>query len=233
MLKLRISDIIHAQEKIINSNKEMSLNKKDSITIIFIISSFLLYKIFPTSGSFQDILLIVIIFIVFPILFEKCILKNKNKEAIFCISDWKKGLIFSGLSLLFSVLVFVFLVVFFGFFDKYTILKVVGGGFAEFIVYELMVVVFFVGICEFYFRKFILNAFRKRIGSRSIFVQTLFFYTLFLMINNRAFYLFLPYLIFAPLAGLIYYKSNSLLYSFMSQFLLIFFLDLISIKINS
>ncbi|EKE19426.1 MAG: hypothetical protein ACD_9C00021G0003 [uncultured bacterium] len=211
----------------------MSLNKKDSITIIFIISSFLLYKIFPTSGSFQDILLIVIIFIVFPILFEKCILKNKNKEAIFCISDWKKGLIFSGLSLLFSVLVFVFLVVFFGFFDKYTILKVVGGGFAEFIVYELMVVVFFVGICEFYFRKFILNAFRKRIGSRSIFVQTLFFYTLFLMINNRAFYLFLPYLIFAPLAGLIYYKSNSLLYSFMSQFLLIFFLDLISIKINS
>ena len=99
--------------------------------------------------------------------------------------------------------------------------------------YEFLLTALFVLIYEFYFRGFILFIFKTKLEFWAILVQALIFLILVLVIGYSSLFLFLPYLIFTPFAGFIALKSRSILYSGISQFLIILILDTLIVGIIS
>jgi membrane protease YdiL (CAAX protease family) len=77
---------------------------------------------------------------------------------------------------------------------------------------------------DFFFRGFVMSTFWGRTRYWVIFIQTILF--LILMVGTKSFtWGLVPYLINAPLAGLIVCKSKSLIYSTVFQLLVIIILD--------
>lgn len=206
-------------------------NKEIITTIFFIISCLFVYAIFPVENDFQQISAMLIFFVFFPLIYNQLFLKKKLDFYGFGIGDWKQGVIWSFFSLTVIVLIFLIISYYFNFLKNYAIPVSITKSFAEFIKYEFILVCLFVFIYEFYFRGFILFVFEVEMKQLAIFLQALLFLILVLCIGRTSLYLFLPYLLFAPFAGFIAYKSRSILYSGVSQFLIIFVLDALIVKI--
>lgn len=201
-------------------------------TIFFIITSFFICAIFPVKDDFQKIFVALVFFVILPVLFNEFILNKKIKAYGFIIGDWKIGTILSAYSLVTMAIFLLIASKYFGFFDYYKLPTFVSAGFAKFLLYEFIVVTTIVAMYEFYFRGFFMSIFKTRFGYWSILMQPILFLILIISVNKTLAYALLPYFLFAPFAGIIAYKSKSLFYSGVSQFLVIFFLDVISIKIN-
>ena len=204
-------------------------NKELSLITLFIISSLWVYAYFPIENIFQQLSLVIVFFGLFPFLFNKFFLKKPLTFFGFKFGDWKQGVIWSFFSLIGVIFVLLVLIKFFNFFEKYTVPSFIVYDFWNFVFYEFCLVFLFVWIYEIYFRGFILATFEVRIGYWAILLQTIVFTFLVLNLGGASLYLFLPYLIFAPFAGLIYCKSRSILYSGVTQFLIIFILNVLII----
>jgi membrane protease YdiL (CAAX protease family) len=103
--------------------------------------------------------------------------------------------------------------------------KAIIKSFSLFILYEFGGVLLAVFIYEFFFRGFIMFNLNSKINYRlGIFLQALLF-LIFLWLTKTSLWAALPYLLFAPFAGIIAHKSKSILYSGITQFLIIFLFD--------
>jgi membrane protease YdiL (CAAX protease family) len=206
-------------------------NKETLITIFFILSSLFLYVLFPAEELFQKGVIIIVFFVLLPILFIKFVLKRNNNFYGLEIGDWKKGVLWSAYAIFIMFIVLLFLIKYFNFFSYYTIPFSTIIDFNKFILYEFLIVLFFIAIYEFYFRGFIMFLLISRFKYWAIVIQFLIFSLLILSTRDvLVIYLFLPYLIFSPLAGIIAQKSRSIIYSALTQFLIIICLDVVFIK---
>ncbi len=202
-------------------------------TIFFITASLIIYALFPVINSFQQVFIMLVFFIAFPLSFNKLFLKKKLNFYGLEFGNWKQGLLWSFYSLIIVCFIFFIISYFFGFLKNYSIPIFITKSFLNFIVYEFLLTALFVLIYEFYFRGFILFIFETKFSFWAILVQALIFLSLVLVIGHNSLFLFLPYLIFAPFAGLIALKSRSIIYSGVAQFLIILILDTLMVRIIS
>ncbi len=170
-----------------------------------------------------------IFLVLLPFLFYKYILKNSDSIIKFEIGDYKKGLLYAGISLVICFIVIALQSYFYNFLDKYAIPSFITESFFKFLIYELLLILPIVAIFEFYFRGFLMGIFSKKIGYWSILLQSALF-SLFLLLSSDELIQFYPYLIFSIFGGWIALKSRSLIYSTTAQFILIFVLNVIIIK---
>ena len=203
-------------------------NKNIISNAIFIISCLFVYNFFPSKDFFQQTVATITFFILIPIIYKKFILKENIKDFGFRIGDYKEGLKFGSISVLIGFIFFVLILKNTNYLTEYKLPVLVVNNFWFFILYEFLLVPFFVILYEVFFRGFILFSFIKDLGIFSILIQFLVFLILFYVQGMRI--EFAPYLIFAPFAGLIAYKSNSIFYSFLTQWLFIFLADTSIIK---
>ncbi len=189
-----------------------------------------MYAVFPIENTFQQITTILVFFIFFPVLFNSFFLKRKVAFYGLSLGDWRRGLLWSLYSLIGIFVIFSIMSYYFGFLGNYKVPAFIVKNFGNFILYEFTLTLLFVAVYEFYFRGFVLFTFEVNLKHWTILAQALLFLILVLSIGRESLYLFLPYLIFAPFAGLIAYKSRSVLYSGVSQFLIIFILDALIVK---
>lgn len=210
--------------------KIYTLKKGDVAAAIFILVSLVAYAFFPTVDTFQQMTTMLVFFVVLPLLFNKIFLKKSLDFFGVCVGDWKKGLFWGAISLIIIGFIFFILFYYFEYLDQRKVSVFAAQSFGNFIYYEFLIVSFFVAVYEFYLRGFVMAIFKDRFKYFSILIQAVLFLILVLSIGGASIYLFLPYLIFAPFGGFIAYKSKSILYSGISQFLLIIILDAVSIK---
>lgn len=205
-------------------------NKKTISILIFIFLNLLFFKIIPTNGKLQEILTLGMFFLVNPLIYSKFILKNKSGVFGFKIGDSKNGLFWSGASLL-IMCVFAYVVFnYTDFTEKYSLPAKAINSFSYFIYYELVLVLFFTFIYEFFFRGFLVFHLRDVFGRGVVVFQALVFITLVLLGNGGFNWNLIPYLIFLPFAGWIAYKSESLVYSLVTQSIFIIIVDMFFIK---
>lgn len=192
--------------------------------MFFIPALLLVFKFFPTNDIFQKIAASVVFFIIIPFLYIRLILK---KPLIFFgiqRGEYKEGLKWAGISLLIAGLFFLILARYTSFLNEYLIPENIVKNFNSFLFYELVIVLFLTFIYEFFFRGFVMFFCSTRVGYWSILVQLVAFFGL-VWITNGSIWNLLPFLIFSPFAGLIAYKSRSIVYSGVAQFILIILLD--------
>jgi len=134
------------------------------------------------------------------------------------------------LSVIISLFIVSLLIKFSNLSSNYALPAGVAENFGYFIFYELVLVAFFTAIYEFFFRGFVLFHFAPTLGHWAVVVQYGLF-LLLLLVTSSMNWSFTPYIIFAPFAGWIAYKSDSLLYSFIGQLIFIIIIDASVIKL--
>lgn len=204
--------------------------KEFNVAIIFIITSLIAYGYFPAVGMFQQTVAILVFFLLLPLLFNKIILKKELKLFDGWLGDYKQGVLWSLYSLCAVGLIFFVAAYYFGFLDNYTVPAFIVGDFKNFLFYEFIILVPFVALYEFYFRGFLMPIFKEKIGYWAVLGQAAVLFFFVLATGGGNFIQFVPYLVFAPFAGVIAYKSNSILYSGIVQFVILFILNVIVIK---
>lgn len=204
--------------------------KEATIAIFFILATIVISIFFPVRNDFQRFLSTFIFFIILPIIFNKFFLKKEFIKLGITIGDYKSALLISLYNLLAIGLIFFIISYYFNFLNIYTIPVFIVNDFLKFVLYEFFMVLVFVFIYEFYFRGFVLAVFREKIGYWVILLQTVLFIAAAFIGNKVSVVNLLPYLIVTPFAGFIAYRTRSILYSGLVQFLVIFILNLIVIK---
>lgn len=191
---------------------------------LFVLASLGVYTYFPVTGNFQKIIAALVFFVILPMAFNQLVLRKGQSFYRLQLGNWKKGFFWALLGLIISLLIIVVLVQIADFSHKYSLPIGIEKSFSYFLFYELILVAFFTALYEFYFRGFVLFQLAPIIGRWSILVQFVLL-LLLLAISGGFNWSFAPYIIFAPFAGWIAYKSNSLWYSFFGQLLLIWIID--------
>jgi membrane protease YdiL (CAAX protease family) len=208
-------------------------NRDIIITTFFIIASLFVYAIFPAKNDFQQIVILLFFFVLFPLIFNQLFLKRKLAFYGLRFGAWKMGLTWSLISLALVGFIFLILAKYFNFLGNYNVPVFVVNNLKGFLFYEFIMVLFFVIIYEFYFRGFVLAIYGEVFRDWAILIQAGLFLILFLSIKGSTLNTFLPYLIFTPLAGWITLKSRSLIYSLIAQFLIILVIDIVVVRMIS
>ncbi len=217
--------------------KIKKINKSDVevfITFGVVLLSMLLFAVFPYRGLFQEIMVSLIFLLVVPWLFVKFVLKKKWQDFGLRLPDRKDitgNLFIGGASFLIVIMLMYLISRHTSFGEQYYLAKSsLRENFVYFLLYEFLAVNFFVFLYEFFFRGFVMFYFAKRIGAYAIIFQFLIF-LLFLDISNQLNLSSAYYMIIAPFAGLIAYRSNSLLYSYLFSIITVVVGDLVFIKL--
>ncbi|MDO8529739.1 MAG: hypothetical protein Q7S18_03660 [bacterium] len=205
-------------------------DKETVITMGVIFICILLYVLFPTKNTFQQIISTLAFFLVIPFLYVKIILKREVSDYGIQKGNWSKGLLWSAISILTAMLVFYFFVRYANFLKNYNLPRTVKENFTFFLGYEILLTGFFVAAYEIFFRGFLMRSIWKKIGYLAIIFQSVAFFLLFYLSSSFSWSV-VPYLIFAPFSGLIVSRSRSILYSFASNFLFIVIVDSVFIKL--
>lgn len=202
------------------------------VTLVIMAVSLFLYEVFRVEGDFQRIVATISFFFVIPILYIRLILKRPLSEFGLQKGDWRVGMRLSLLALFILIPIFYFLFSNFNFIERYYIPVNSIASFSSFVFRELVVISFFIALYEFFFRGFIMFYFFNKIksGLYSNIIQAVAFYAFLLMTESFG-WVASPYIIVAPLAGLVAYKSRSILYSFVLSWVAILIVDTIFIKL--
>lgn len=203
--------------------------KEDLITLAVIVVCLGLFFLFPSQGPAQAITASLIFLFLVPFLYVKLILKKGLRDYGWQIGDWKKGILFAAVSLVLSLLIFYAFYHYTDFPKAYKLPLSATQNFWFFLLYEFLIVGFFLALYEFFFRGFFMFSFSGKIGLLAVASQW-FLFMAFLYLGGNLTWQNFPYIVAAAFSGLIAWKSRSLVYSFLSGFLFIVIADALVIK---
>jgi membrane protease YdiL (CAAX protease family) len=202
-----------------------NMKQKELITSgVFLVLLIVLYVLFPIGDEFQSICAALVFFVVLPILYIKIILKKQLRLFGIDKGKYRLGLMYATSGLFASMVIIFIFIKKTSFLSYYLLPTSVTKEFWPFLFYELTIVLLFVVIYEFFFRGFVYFTFEKNLKKWAIVVQMLLFYILIFSIGVSR-WNFLPYMVFTPFAGIIVYKSKSIIYSIVAQWMTIVLLD--------
>lgn len=204
--------------------KIYKINKKITITTIFILFCLGGYLYFPSTGNFQHKSVTVIFLVMLPFLYSKYVLKRTTIFQQFKIGDWKRNLRNMIMSIFFALLIITLIFINTEIAKHYFLPSDVKRQFSQFLIYELLGVSFTVAIYEFFFRGFIQNFYQDYFGKWAIFAQLMFFLIMVLALG-LPYWFYISYLIFNLFAGWMVYEGKSILYSALGQIIFIIVLD--------
>lgn len=203
------------------------------VTSLAIFICMFLYAFFPIreNDNFQQIILSLSFLFLVPFLYIKIVFKDKMKNFGFQIVSWREGFLIMPICLLITALFVYVIFRYTGFQDNYFLGKF------EFVksywylfFYEFIIANLFIFLCELFFRGFVMFYFEKRFGIYSILIQFLFF-ILFLNILGRLNMDNIFYVFTTLVAGLIAYRSKSLVYSYFFSIIVLVAIDIIYLKL--
>jgi len=175
---MQYQKIPKTKRAIFYSNRELIVSL--GVVLLCLFASLL----FPTKNSAQLITKSLFFLVLLPIGYIKIILKQNISEFGWNLKNPKIGFLLSGLTLLFTLLLFYLLINYTSFESTYSLDLRIRNNFWFFLAYELLAVNLTLFIIGFFFQGFILSLFRKKFFYFAIPIQTgLFFLLLFLTKN--------------------------------------------------
>ncbi|EKE20845.1 MAG: hypothetical protein ACD_7C00461G0005 [uncultured bacterium] len=203
------------------------------VTSAVILACMLLFSFFPIkSNYFQEITLSLAFLCLVPFLYIKIILKKELHNFGFQINKWREGFLIMPICFLIMGVLFYVVFKYTGFKDEYFLGNYeMTNSFWYLFVYEFLIVNLIVFLYEVFFRGFVMFYFKSRFNISAVFIQLLFF-LLFLSILDQLSLDYIFYMMTALLAGLIAYKSKSLLYSYLFSIIVLIASDIIYLKLT-
>ena len=208
----------------------LAKNKEQVVTGVLIFFSLGFLAFFQESPrlspAFQSFVVAVIFFLVIPALYCKIILKRSLQELGFQRGDMVTGVVSAFLSAGIALaLVIALAQVFPAFRIGHTLPFLVERSFLWFVLYEIFLVPIVVLLYEVFFRGFVQTLWLRHLGWRAILVQWGLFLILFLISKDFS-WSNAPFLLFAPIAGFVAYRSHSIWYSLLASSLFFLLVDI-------
>ena len=198
--------------------------KEFILTTIFIITLLIIYILFPVKNIFQQLIVMITFFVIIPVIFNKVILKKEFKELGLKLGEWKEGLLWGGISIVLMGIIFFIMIYFFNFLKHYSVPAFIVSDYKKFLFYEFALVFPVIFIYDLFFRGFIMLYLKDKIYYWAIIIQAMLFFILVIATGSFS-WILSPYLVSVLLAGIIVYKSQSLIYSTITQFIVIVILN--------
>lgn len=215
--------------------KEIFLDRKFVVTGGALFLSLLLFVFFPGTdrlpSEMQSIIAFLIFFLLFPLLYAKFILGESWRAMGFQMEQTLFSWILVAIAVACGIAIF-----FFGYqwwsalHEVYRLPFVVERSFLAFVRYELflLVTLFFY---EVFFRGFVQLLFLRRFGGWSVLLQWGIF-LLFLFASQSFGMDQLSMILFAPFAGWVAYRSQSIWFSFLASGLFFIAMDVFLLLMN-
>lgn len=210
--------------------QKMLAYKKPLMTIGVVLVCLVLYGIFPTRNVFQQIVSSIAFLLVIPLLYIKIILKESLKNYGLQWGDRRQGVIWMGLLLLASLLIFYILLHYTSLPQKFQLPGLAAEKFSFFVMYELLLVGLFALLYEFFFRGLAMLGL-KELGIWAVAIQSIVFASFFAVTNGFDWSIIL-FTIVSPFAGTAAYQGKSLFYSFGTSLIFIIIADALAIGLT-
>jgi membrane protease YdiL (CAAX protease family) len=198
--------------------------KEIVITTTVILLCLTLSFLFPAQNTFQDLSKGIFFLILLPYLYIRFILKRKMSDFGLNLKNNQEGLLWGIFMFFFSLLIFYLLFNYTGFKTGYTLPNSIVQNFWLFLLYELFFVTLSCFVNEFFFRGFILFYFSREIFEWIVPIQALLYALILVLIGNFSWQM-APALAISLISGIITYRSNSFVYSFIASIFSIIILD--------
>jgi len=210
-------------------NNFFQIYQEELLTAFVVLVCLALLTFFPASGALQKITSGIVFLFIAPLLYLKLVLKKNLADFGWQLGDWRAGLIFSAVYLVFALLIFYALSNYTPFLKEYRLPLAAMNNFWYFIFYELAIVGIFLALYEIFFRGFAMFSLSTKTGIYSVIYQFFLFFLFFWATGNLNWNI-APLLIAALFSGLTTLKSRSLLYSFATSLFFLIILDSLVIK---
>ncbi len=208
----------------------ISVQKEMLITSGIIFVCMVLFIVFPVNNVFQRIISSFTFLFLIPLLYVKIILGKKISDFGWQTENWRRAIKWILIASLIFILTHLILYKFTVFPEKYLLIQSnIRDYFQIFLIYE-MLVVYFLLLYAFFFQGFVMFYFSHQIGRIAIILQTILFY-IFMDVANSFKWDNIQFIILAPLAGLIAYKTKSIFYSVGFSLLAVIISDAFYIKL--
>lgn len=203
-----------------------------AVTLAVILACMLLFSFFPIKRNYFQEIAISLAFLFFvPFLYIKIVLKRKMMEFGFQIVKWKEGFFIMPACFLIMGILFYVVFNYTNFKEEYFLGNYeMTSSYWYLFVYEVLIINLIVFLYEVFFRGFIMFYFKNKFNIYAILVQFLIF-ILFLDMLGQLSLDYIFYMMAALLAGLIAYKSKSLLYSYLFSIIVLIASDIIYLKL--
>jgi len=212
-------------------NSPFSDWKEPALSLLVAIFCFLLFYLFPSNDFLQSITKSIFFFFLIPFFYVKLILKKNFWDFGFNLRNKKEGFFWSGILLLFLIVLFFFIIRYTEFDKTYNLPFFIKTSFGYFLLYELVLVNLLFLLQEIFFKGFLLSVLREKLNYWSILIQsTIFLFPLF--IYSSYFIQVLPMIILSLLGGFVAYKTRTFVFSYLTGIIFLILLDAYIIFIN-
>ncbi|MFZ2299639.1 MAG: lysostaphin resistance A-like protein [Candidatus Moraniibacteriota bacterium] len=208
----------------------LSNNRRFIVTGLLVFFSLGFLKFFTESDRlspvFQNFIVSIVFFLVIPVLYSKIVLKESLKNLGFQRGNLAAGVLAGIAGIVVAGAAVVWLAsVFPDFRAQYVFPVLVETNFFWFVLYELVLVAFVTLLYEVFFRGLVTLLWLRAFGLWAVCIQTVIFFG-FAYLNYDVFWPIAPLLIFAPFAGFIAHRSQSIWYSFAASWIFLFLTDI-------
>jgi membrane protease YdiL (CAAX protease family) len=183
--------------------------------------------IFPKKSSGESFWLAFFLFFLFPFLAIRFLLKEPLANFGFSQGDMKKGVIFSAIFIVAFIFLNYLIVLKPEFRNQLTITPGIAHNFWNFLLFQFLVALPLHFFGETFFRGFLQLGLEKKLGKYSLILQALLQSILFI---KGSWIIILLIFLSALAAGVIARQSRSILYSFVSMWIISVSLDIILIR---
>jgi len=193
-------------------------------TVFFIVACLLLSFFFPSKSEIQNLIGNLFFLVIAPILYIKFVLKEKINQFGLNLKNKKEGFLWGSLMLILSCVAMYLLMTKTIFLSNYEVLVSMTKDFSIFLLMILIFFNFILFIQEYFFHGFVLSFFSLYVGKWAILIQFgIYFLTIFIFKQNL--WIFSPSLILSLTGGITAYKTQSMVYSYLSGLLFLIFFN--------
>ena len=203
--------------------------KETAITSTVIIICLALFYLFPTGGGMEKMTASLFFLLIIPMLYIKLILKKNLRDFGWQVNNWRKGVVFSGMSLAFCLLIFYVIFKYADLQNNYFLPRAAYQSFWYFIFYELFIVGVFLALYLFFFSGFVFFSFEKILGSFAPLLPFFLFVVFFWIVSAFSWKNY-GYIILSFPLPFVVQRSRSLFFPLVAGLLFMLISDAVVIK---
>jgi len=204
------------------------MDKKFVFSNILITTSLLFVIFFHTEGVVQQILTSVTFLFLLPLLFTRFILKTPLKKLSLSFPEKLTDILFACIVYIIVGGILITLSSIFSLSQPPVIIE----SFALFFLLHILFTGIVTFVFEFFFRGFVQTTWREKIGKWSILLQWLIFIFFLVATNSLKDTDMLPFIILAPISGIISHKTNSIVITFLFSWIFVILYYSIGVFLN-
>lgn len=188
--------------------------RKIMLNLGVVLGCLIIFSFMPTGDFSQEVTKSLFFLFLIPLIYIKYILKKDFSSFGFNLGNKKIGFFSAGIALIISLLTIYLLTIYTSFSQNYTLTFGLSQSFLFFLVYELVLLNVPLFFQEFFFKGFVIEMFRKKLGYFSVLFQAIIYLAPLFIISSN-YWNIIPIVLVSVFGGVSAYLSRSFFYSYL------------------